>query len=251
MAEHLSSTDIPANTDLRPVCYRFAGMIWLSKFLPALIHADVGGNASASRHAIAAIVLAAALAIVFLLARRHPNARRVTLVAAAGFAAMVMETVFILYYQVKSGILFQNIGILLMMFMGGLAVGAAFIRYAIATRNTPHRISGRKIGFSLYAGFVAVNLLFLAGLRLDLPVNLPSISLFLFAAGFFVSGVFAWTSLEGIDDQRLVVSPLYAADLIGGCAGSLLAGLILIPFFGIELSTIFAAAVSVVCLLLI
>ena len=94
-------------------------------------------------------------------------------------------------------------------------------------------------------------MLFLGGLRLDLPVTLASISLFLFAAGFLVSGIFAWTSLEGIDDQRLVVSPLYAADLIGGCAGSLLAGLILIPFFGIELSTIFVATVSVVCLLLI
>lgn len=37
---------------------------------------------------------------------------------------MVLETLLILNYQSKNGVLFQNIGILLMMFMIGLTLGA-------------------------------------------------------------------------------------------------------------------------------
>ncbi len=251
IAERLSSTDIPANTDLRPICYRFTGMIWLSKFLPGMIHADIRGDTSASIPRRAAIILAAVLAIVFLLVKRHQGLRRVTLVAAAGFLAMVMETAFILYYQSKCGVLFQNIGILIMMFMAGLAVGAISIRFLMANKNIPRPISGPKIGISLFGGFAVVNLLFWIGLRLGLPTNLSSISFFLFGAGFLVSGVFAWMSLDGVDDQRLVVSPLYSADLLGGCVGSLAAGLFLIPFLGIELSTGTVAVLSALCLLLI
>lgn len=251
IADRLSSTGIPANTDLRPICYRFTGMIWLSKFLPGLIHADVGGNTSASIPRGAAIALAVALAAAFVLVKRHSGLRRVTLVAAAGFLAMVMETAFILYYQSKCGVLFQNIGVLIMMFMAGLAGGALSVRFLITNKNTPRPISGQKIGFGLFGGFAALNLLFLAGLRTGLPTNLFSISLFLFGAGFLVSGVFAWTSLDRVGDQKLVVSPLYAADLLGGCVGSIAAGLFLIPFLGIEISTGAATALSMLCLLLI
>jgi len=50
------------------------------------------------------------------------------------------------------------------------------------------------------------------------------------------------TSLEnsksrGIEDQKNVISPLYSADLIGGCLGSLLCSLILIPLAGMDVTT--------------
>jgi hypothetical protein len=49
------------------------------------------------------------------------------------------------------------------------------------------------------------------------------------------------TSLEnsksrGIEDQKNVISPLYSADLIGGCLGSLLCSLILIPLAGMDVT---------------
>jgi hypothetical protein len=44
--------------------------------------------------------------------------------------------------------------------------------------------------------------------------------------------LFAFASLAEIETKKIVVSPLYGADIFGGCAGSLFGSLILIPFFG-------------------
>ena len=46
------------------------------------------------------------------------------------------------------------------------------------------------------------------------------------------------------------VSPVYAADLLGGCVGSLLAGVVLIPLLGLP-ATALAAAVAIACALLL
>ena len=56
----------------------------------------------------------------------------------------------------------------------------------------------------------------------------------LVAAGFLVAGIIAYASLYGIRDQKQVIAPLYAADLLGGCLGSLLGSLVLIPFLGLD-----------------
>jgi len=67
-----------------------------------------------------------------------------------------------------------------------------------------------------------------------LPAGLWLTGLLLTATGFIVSGIFAYASLYEIDDQRAIISPLYAADLIGGCLGSVLVSLIFIPLAGMD-----------------
>jgi ABC-type branched-subunit amino acid transport system permease subunit len=57
------------------------------------------------------------------------------------------------------------------------------------------------------------------------------------AAGFLVAGIFAYASIYKIQDQRNIISPLYAADLLGGSAGSLLGSLFLIPVLGLDVTT--------------
>lgn len=55
----------------------------------------------------------------------------------------------------------------------------------------------------------------------------------IFIAGFLVAAAFGYASLETVHDQRAIVSPLYAADLIGGCLGSIASSLLLIPVAGL------------------
>ena len=55
-------------------------------------------------------------------------------------------------------------------------------------------------------------------------------------AGFFVATVFAFAGLYAAGDQRDAIAPLYSADLIGGCLGSLLASLVLAPLAGLAAS---------------
>jgi predicted membrane-bound spermidine synthase len=67
--------------------------------------------------------------------------------------------------------------------------------------------------------------------------------------GFLVAAVFAYSTLIGSGEQRGMIGPLYAADLLGGCAGSLLCCMFLIPFLGMEQTTGVAFLVSLVALL--
>jgi spermidine synthase len=182
------------------------------------------------------LLLLIGLSIAFLLSRLWPALRRVLLMAVAGFMGMVLETILILYYQAKHGVLYQDIGILLMSFMAGLALGSMAINKSIA-RLMNRRKPARWWGVGLLVGFVLLGFIITTTITLSALSGLTQTSLLLAAAGFLVAGIFAYVSLYEIQDQKPMVSSLYAADLIGGCLGSLLAGLILIPVAGIDITT--------------
>ena len=70
----------------------------------------------------------------------------------------------------------------------------------------------------------------------SVTLGLPGTSLLLVASGFFVAAVFAFASLHRVDDQARVIAPLYGADLFGGCLASVVAGLVLVPLLGLDVS---------------
>jgi hypothetical protein len=90
---------------------------------------------------------------------------------------------------------------------------------------------GRGVAVPL-AGLAGLALLAAWGLEEGWIGGRGSAGSLLFAAGFGVSAVFAAASLEPGSSQASRVSPLYAADLVGGCLGALAASLFLIPVLG-------------------
>jgi hypothetical protein len=185
---------------------------------------------------------------LFLLSRRRQSWRRALLVCVAGFVGMVLETLLVLHYQVKSGVLFQDIGVLLMSFMAGLALGAL---------ATDRWIFGRArrmplwYGPVLIGGFVVLGLFTSVGIGWSSMAGLAETTGLLFATGFLVAAVFAYASLEGVRDQREVVAPLYAADLVGGCLGSLGSSLLLIPIAGLVATAALMAPLALLSMLLL
>ncbi len=235
IAERLKRGSAPPNTDIRPICYRYAFTIWLSKFFPRIAARDPSSPPEENfLHPNTKWMLWIGLPLFFIVCRLWPACRRVFLVAVAGFIGMVLETVLILQYQVKHGVLFQDIGLLLMSFMGGLALGAIAINGMMAV---PQRRQTRWWGVGLSAGFCLLCAAVAATIRTGIYSGLFPIALFLASAGFLVSGIFAYVSLYKIRDQRKIVSPLYSADLFGGCLGSFVSSLFLIPLAGLDVST--------------
>jgi hypothetical protein len=174
---------------------------------------------------------------VFLIVRRREGAARRLFVGVAGFAGMVLETQLLLYYQVRRGILYQDLGILLMSFMAGLALGAVLIDRRERVLPRPVRAPAAAqilliAAFALLSGFLAW--LFSS----DLDSGLTSTSLLLGISGILVAGVFANAGAGHGGDARLVIGPLYSADLIGGCAGSLAASLVLVPALGLTATSL-------------
>lgn len=247
-ARILETTNARENTDARPVCYQYSGMIWLSKFFPKLINFNLDLAGISCKKKILLSIGMTVIVLSIFAGARYLNAHRAVLVCVAGFSGMVLETMLILYYQAKSGALFQNIGILFMVFMAGLAAGS-WVVMKLLRRNGKH--GGRRIGKIMATGFGMLGLAFIGMVKSGYPSGIFLVSLFLFATGFFVSGAFAFAGTSGIKDGRIAVSPLYASDLVGGCIGSVSAGLVLVPFFGMAESAILVAGLALASMVLV
>jgi len=239
------------NTDVRPVCYQYAFMIWLSKFYPRVTLVDLSSIMDKGFFKPPlSLLLWICLPIIFLISRFFPACRRILLVAVAGFLGMVLETILILYYQVKHGVLYQDIGLLLMSFMTGLALGAMIID-RVMVRMIDRQKLLRWYGVGLLIGFCLLCAVIATKVTMSTTAGLAQTSWILAAAGFLVAGIFAYASLYGIQDQKSIISPLYSADLIGGCLGSLLGSLILIPLAGLDVTTRGMILLAVFSLLLV
>jgi spermidine synthase len=247
----LAQTEEPPNSDTRPVCYQHTIVIWLSQFFPRLALMDLSGLDAVNRvPATIGFALFLALSLLFLLVRRRSNGRRLLLAAVAGFLAMVIESAFIVNYQARSGVLYQDLGLLLTLFMAGLAAGAALLD-RVSRTEWFKPLPAPWFGAAILIAFIVLDLYSIWIMSSDFDYQLILNGTGLFCSGALVAALFAYASLGGIADQPLVRSSLYAADLLGGCLGSLAASLFLLPILGIINTFLLIIALSLAALWLI
>jgi len=252
VAARLEVTAAPANSDLRPICYQYSSIVWLSKFIPSLMNMTPSTLMPAGPQWMA-LVFAAVLVLGagFGLGRAFPGFRRLMLVVWAGFLGMVLETMLLLHYQAKNGALYQNIGLLLMAFMAGLAAGAYLMSRTAGSVSGRRGGHGRRVGRMLLIACALLALGWLFVVETVFGGGLLISSGLLFAAGALVAGLFAYASRMDAGDQVRLVPALYAGDLAGGCIGSLLASLLLIPFWGMAATARLLALLALAALVLI
>jgi spermidine synthase len=249
IARTLDSAAAPLNTDARPICYEYTLMIWLSKFYPRLASVEMSSFSSwISLHYGWFCIAALTLPLLFMLSRRRIALRKALLVGVAAFMAMALETALVLYYQVKSGILYQDIGILLTGFMSGLALGALITAWWLSQRIPDRQ---HRFGFLLCLGFFMFSLATGAWMSFGTIRGLAETTGLLLLAGFLVAAVLAYASSGSTQDQRDLVAPLYAADLIGGCAGSWAGTLLLIPVAGMAITAAAMAPLALLSIILL
>lgn len=244
----LAGVVVPANTDLHPVCYPYAVMLWLANFFPKLALADLPGLGGKEGLGNAPWLMGLGLILLFLTSRLLPSLRRVLLVTAAGFLGAVFEAVLILNYQATEGALYQDIGLLLMAFMAGLAAGAWIVRGLIGKKG---QRGTHWWGVCLLIGFALVGAAVNWSLDGATTGGLVTTGVLLGATGFLVAAIIAYAGLFGVSSQGQVVGPLYAADLLGGCLGSLLGSLLLIPVLGLDGSVLAMMLLAALALLLV
>ena len=228
----LHETQAPVNSDDRPICFRWTVLIWLSKFFPRLFYGLDKWIVGAL-----AVLLLSIFAVVFVsLKARSDIPRKVVSVGLAGFAGMALETALIFHYQTKCGALFRDLGLLITLFMAGLALGAAMV----------NRARSLKVVRIIVVGMPLAVLLIYAGLKSEVIGGLIPVGTALTFAGFFVAAVISHASRAGISEPVRIISPLYAADLIGGCIGGIVGSLWLIPEVGITLTMVGSVAVALI-----
>ena len=237
----LNRGTLTVNTDLQPACYSFTISIWLSKFFPELaqLEDDFSPPNNIFKYIIPWIVLAFIVCAIFF-GRKKILLRRFILVFLVGFIGIILESVLLLNFQSKNGNLYQDIGILLMMFMLGLALGSYFVNNIFDSSN-PKTKNKTQIGIVLILLLALLNLIVHLFVRYEFLDSLLLTSVFLLLSGFFVSAVFAFAGLYKIENQKKIISILYSADLFGGSIGSLAAALFFIPGFGLSLKLLLIA----------
>jgi spermidine synthase len=238
-----STTNV--NTDLEPSCYGMTISIWLSKFFPSLSQLNISSfnikNTLRSTWFYCVLFL---IVTLFAVCKRRIRIRNILIVAVTGFAGMILEIILLVLYQIHNGVLFRDIGLLITLFMIGLSAGSIIInKYYVRLFSFYGLPKIVTITLTLMIIFTFIIYILLMN---NIEMTLPLISLFLFVSGCFVSGIFSLISIEKKEDQQAQIISLYSADLLGGCLGSLLASLILLPFFGL-ISTL----ALLICLLFI
>ena len=149
----LAATSVPANTDLRPVCFGDT-LLWdLGRLLPGL-----GWRATPQPSRWLMPVMVAAIIGVMAL-RRRPRAALLLVPGYAGLAAMMLTSSILLHHQTQHGVLYRDLGILLTVFMLGQA-GGAWLGARMAARPSGHwRLPGLLVALSVWSFLTTLGLL--------------------------------------------------------------------------------------------
>lgn len=165
---------------------------------------------------------------------------------ATGFTASSIELLLIFLFQVVFGYIYSAIGLIIALFMAGLAIGA------FLGKNIP---PGKKSYLSAQSLLAIYALLFPLFWKIQTRNSSEFIGwillviLILIPAALVGCQYVASTKIYGKNLEH-AASVMYAADLLGGALGTVLLTLVLIPFLGINTTCYFIAAANVFVVLI-
>jgi spermidine synthase len=171
------------------------------------------------------------------LASKRPDTHFAVLftVFTTGLSTMALQIALLFSFQSIYGFVYEMVGLIVAMFMGGLALGTLFTHRYIADKANLHTLARVQLLIALMASLVAVVLPKVA------IVTSPAIVFLLFLMLTFVSGL-----INGVDfplsaaccmalNQRAEKSAgtVYSMELFGACVGAALASALVAPILGI------------------
>jgi spermidine synthase len=245
------------NRDFSPMLYFYHLRHWMSQFTFGF-------------GALQAVLLL--LLLVYLIRLRGPA----LVLFASGFAGSALEIVLLLAFQVLCGSVYHQVGVIVTVFMVGLAVGAvwanrkAFVFSGgvnLGVRSSAFRRSGAKeppeggTPNQRQAKHLAYLAFALAGYAILLPLLLPLlnrmggtaaslqaikavIALLTLLLAVLVGAQFPLANRLQFDGTATGVSRLYTADFVGASLGALLASTLLIPLMGVNGVCLLTAALN-------
>jgi spermidine synthase len=188
---------------------------------------------------VGTLLVAGACGGGLLALRRHSRKRPVIAVtfaiASTGLAAMLFELFLLFGFQVLYGCVFYQVGLLITVFMGGIAAGGWVAVSRLKRGGNSLRL------FLQLEGSIVVMSCFLASLFGILEAGTVGSQLLipalLFAAGVVTGMEFPIATrlheLQGNTTLSRSSGRVYAADLAGGWLGGILGGFILLPLVGL------------------
>jgi spermidine synthase len=242
MADIQRAVSQPAalNQDFSPMLYYYHLRHWMSQF-------------TLSFGVLQTVLLL--LLLVYLIRLRGPA----LVLFASGFAGSALEVVLLLAFQVLCGSVYHQVGVIVTVFMAGLAAGAMLMNRRSRreealtgeSRSDQSLLTSAPTSSKDCSGrSLAVLAMALAGYAILLPLLLPLLnrmggttaSLLAIKAIFtsltlilavLVGAQFPLANRLQFDGTATGASRLYTADFVGASLGALLASTLLIPLIGV------------------
>jgi len=229
MADLASATVQPAsmNKDFSPILYYYHLRHWMSQF-----NVRFG-------------LLQAGLLVLlgFYLVRLRGSA---LVLFASGFAASALEVVLLLAFQVLCGSVYHQVGVIVTVFMAGLALGASMMnRLPNFGAGSLSLLALAVAGYAVLLPLVLPPLNGLGGSGASLALVKVIIALLTVALAALVGMQFPLANRLEFDGTAAGASRLYTADFVGAFLGALLACTLLIPLIGVVGVCLVTAALNV------
>jgi len=204
------------NKDFSPALYYYHLLYWIGHFKV--------------RFGILEGVLLLAFAAYLLRIRAVPFA-----IFTTGFAASALEVVILVGFQILHGYVYNQLGLIVTMFMLGLAIGSFLMNRMLPTL-TRRDLVKLEFAIAAYAVFLPFALMALGGAGGEMASSISAYVAFPLLTLILAALVGMEFPLAGKADFKGVASTaarLYTADFVGACLGAMLVSTILIPVVGI------------------
>ncbi|OQA01145.1 MAG: Spermidine synthase [Bacteroidetes bacterium ADurb.Bin408] len=215
--------DAPVNTALKPLAYNLQNKYWMSRS---------GAGFS---------LLIPLILIIMLVVFTRFNSLNLCLFTT-GFTGCGSEMLIIIIFQAFYGYVYSSLGLIVAVFMGGIATGAWWGSH-IKTR-------AKNLNMVAVQGLIAI---MLAALALMAPLlqqlNSPFVvKLLIYGMAFLISlltgSAFGLATLFTQKDTNGQSSSLYSSDMAGSALGALLVSVVLVPVWGITATLLGLAALN-------
>jgi spermidine synthase len=212
------------NTDLRPRAYLIQLNYWLSHFKGNLWYMGI---------------IITILALLAIIASNRINKA----LFVSGFTGASMTFILIVCFQVLYGYVYQMTGILITMFMGGLAAGALLLPGILTPGIKPYRI----FQFIIAMLVIATPMVVIGLSRAVLPefVTVMVLNLISLFCGILIGYQFTQAARLQESSAGRVAASTYGVDLAGSTVGSLTTSILLVPLVGISITCFILAALNI------
>jgi spermidine synthase len=204
---------VNVNKDFTPITYYYHLLYWLSHFK--------------SNYLIFLSIIF--VLTMFFLIRIKPISFAIF---TTGFAASSLEIVLLISFQIIYGYVYHMIGLVITMFMLGLAIGSFYMNKKLEKKDVNSFI---KIEFLIviYSILLPFILILLSKTKESSFANQFVFSVITLIIAIIVGMEFPLASKLQFRKISETAAQLYNADLIGACIGALLVSALLIPLIGL------------------
>jgi len=225
----LLNADVPINKDFKPITYFQKLGQWSSYFqfnfwLPFYI----------------ILILA-----VFLFIRVHPVNFAMF---AGGYAGASIEVILLIAFQLLYGYVYNLVGIIVTIFMAGLAVGT-YYRSRILRQVTIKNFHHLQLAMIIFSLVLPLLLILFRETNLQSELIQASFMGLMFVTSLMVGMLFSLVSSLQIKKIVNIASGVYSIDLIGAAIGSFLTTVYVIPKLGLINACFITGAVIFVSVL--